>query len=343
MNEERDINMIILTGANGFIGSNAVAALVARGVGVVAVDDYPAIRGRGAVDRPFEGVRYADEGSVAAFVDMEDLPGWLQDQRGHIAGVVHLGACSDTTVTDRDYVMRVNTEYTRTLWQWCADAGVPFVYASSAATYGDGSQGFDDEADPKRYQPLNLYGESKHLFDLWALEQTHTPPRWAGLKYFNIYGPNESHKGRMASMAYHWFHQIRNTGKARLFKSYRPDYPDGGQQRDFCYVCDAVEATLNLLTLPVTDAAPNGLYNIGTGEPRTFADLARAVFAALKMEPVLEFIEMPADLRNQYQYYTAATTAKRQRAQLVQRPFVSIEEGVADYVDRMLAAEAQRA
>lgn len=333
--------MIVITGSNGFIGSNAVADLVARGGEVVAVDDYPSIRGCGAVTHPCAEVRYNRDAAVAAYVDMEDLAAWLSQQGNAITGVVHLGACSDTTVTDRDYVMRVNTEYTRTLWRWCTETGTPFVYASSAATYGDGSQGFDDEADPRRYKPMNLYGESKHIFDLWALEQTQTPPRWAGLKYFNIYGPNESHKGRMASMAYHWFHQIRNTGRARLFKSYRPEYPDGGQMRDFCYVKDAVAVTLNLLTLPASDTAPNGLYNVGTGQPRTFADLARAVFTALEMEPVLEYIEMPADLRNQYQYYTAATVAKRERAGLLDRLFATLEEGVRAYVQHLLAAEPE--
>lgn len=313
--------MLIVTGANGFIGTNLVRALNAAGhEDVVAVDRF---------DPP----RYTDAMTVAERVDMDDLPGWLDGQGGRVDGIYHLGACSDTTVTDRDYVMRVNFDYTRMLWEWCTAHTVPLVYASSAATYGDGSRGFDDEAPPEQYQPMNLYGESKHRFDLWALEQTQTPPRWAGVKYFNVYGPYEEHKGRMASMGYHWFNQVRDTGEARLFKSYREGYADGEQRRDFIYVKDAVDATIHLMTAPPGSVA-NGLYNIGTGQARPFADLARAVFAAMGPsggEPNLVFIDMPQDLRNQYQYFTQATTNKL-RAAGFSRPFLTVEQGMADYV-----------
>jgi ADP-L-glycero-D-manno-heptose 6-epimerase len=224
-----------------------------------------------------------------------------------------------------------NLEYTRTLWHWCTRAEVPFVYASSAATYGDGAKGFDDESDPSHLAPLNLYGKSKHLFDLWALEQVTTPPRWAGLKYFNVYGPRESHKGRMASVAYHAYCQIRDGGRVRLFKSHRDGIPDGGQQRDFVFVEDAVAATLHFWTQPPSPDSPNGLYNIGTGQARSFADLARAVFTARRLEPAIDYIPMPEDLRERYQYFTQARNTKLQRAGYEQ-PFHSIEDGVAKYV-----------
>lgn len=317
---------ILVTGANGFIGANAVRRLAADGRRVVACDAYPTASRQDA--------RYFAD-LPERFVDLNDLERWLREDKPQLAGVVHLGACSDTTVRDRDLVMRLNYDYSRMLFTWCADAGVPLVYASSAATYGDGSQGFDDNADPARLRPINLYGESKQRFDLWALEQTHTPLYFAGVKYFNVYGPCENHKARMASMAYHWFNQIRDAGEARLFKSHRPDYEDGGQLRDFIYVDDAVDATLHLLNNP----AARGLYNVGTGQARAFADLAHAVFAALDRPAKLVFIPMPEDLRAQYQYFTQATTAKL-RAVGYARPFTSLEAGVAAYVKHRLASEA---
>jgi ADP-L-glycero-D-manno-heptose 6-epimerase len=227
------------------------------------------------------------------------------------------------------------------LWQWCTRAGKPFVYASSAATYGNGAQGYDDEGDPRALMPLNLYGESKQLFDCWALKQTHTPPRWAGLKYFNVYGPHEAHKGRMASVVFHAYHQIRETGKVRLFQSHREGYAHGGQQRDFVYVEDAVEATLHLLETPVSAQAPNGLYNVGTGEARTFADLGRAVFAALGRGPDIEYIPMPEDIRERYQYFTQAKVDKLRRCGFT-RPFRTLEEGVQAYVAYLQSEESTR-
>ena len=335
--------MIVVTGANGFIGSNVVARLNECGQGhVVAVDRFEAIRSQGCAAAAFEGIRYLDRMNVEHCLDMDDLPNWLIRNQDAAEAVLHIGACSDTTQTDRDYMMANNLEYTRTLWQWCTEAHKPFVYASSAATYGDGALGYDDQVDQVCYRPMNLYGESKHLFDLWALEQDRTPPRWAGLKYFNVYGPNEFHKQRMASMAYHWFNQIRTTGEARLFESYRPDIAHGDQQRDFIYVADAVKATLHLLATPASVAAPNGLYNVGTGTARTFADLARAVFAALELEPRLIFIPMPEDLRDQYQYFTQAQVAKLRTAGFAD-PFKSIEQGVEQYVRTLLAQERQSA
>ncbi len=319
--------MLVVTGANGFIGSNLVAALRRRGDEPVAVVDH------------FEAVRYPDALGDGPRIAVNDLPAWLDAAGDRVRGVYHLGAFSSTSVTDRPAVIANNVTYSQTLWRWCADAGVPFVYASSAGTYGDGSKGFDDEADPSTYQPLSLYAESKQMVDLWALLQTHAPPRWAGVKYFNVYGPNEAHKGTQASMAYHWFKQVRDTGEARLFKSYKDGFADGGQQRDFLYVQDAVDATVHLMTAPGVD---NGLYNVGTGRPRTFADLARAVFAALDQPPKLTFIEMPQNLRAQYQYYTRATVDKLQRSGFTQ-PMHTLEQGVSAYVEQLRAVEGASA
>lgn len=315
----------LLTGANGFIGANTLAQLAREGREVVACDVYP-------TESQQDARYFADV--PCRYVDRDRLESWLNEANPDLEAVVHLGACSDTTVRDREMVMAVNYEYSQMLFQWCARRGVPMVYASSAATYGDGSLGFDDTTPPTNLTPINLYGESKNDFDRWALEQTETPPHWAGVKYFNVYGPYEDHKGRMASMAYHWFNQIRETGEARLFKSHRDDYQDGEQQRDFIFVQDAVAATLHLLRHPQT--VQPGVYNVGTGTCRTFADLARAVFQALELEPKLVFIDMPQDLQAQYQYYTQATTTKL-RSTGFDQPFTTLEQGVATYVQHRLS------
>ena len=334
--------MLIVTGANGMIGSNLALSCAQRGR-LLHVDDYPSIRGsHQPVEAPPTELRYEALGE-ATYLDWTDLPDWLDRDPDGVAGILHLGACSDTTVTDRDFVMRVNFDATRNLWNRCAAAGIPFIYASSAATYGDGTQGYDDDVDPARYQPLNLYGQSKQDFDLWALQQPadQSPPRWAGLKYFNVYGPRELHKRRMASVALHAFDQIREAGRVKLFQSHKPGIPDGGQQRDFVFVDDVVAITLHFLDTPASATAPNGLYNAGTGQARTFADLARAVFAALQHEPDIEYIPMPQDLRGKYQYFTQAQTQKLRRAGFDQ-PFHTLEQGVASYVAWLQAHAPQR-
>lgn len=324
--------MRVVTGANGFIGANLAAALLARGDRRMAVVD---VFGSAAP-------RYPEALGQAERVERDALEPWLERHGAAVTGVLHLGACSDTTATDRAFMLRNNLEYTRMLWNFCARRAVPFVYASSAATYGDGAQGFDDESDPRLLRPLNLYGESKQLFDLWALEQELAPPRWAGLKFFNVYGPRETHKGRMASVAFHAWKQIRAEGEVKLFRSHREGVPDGGQQRDFVYVADAEAVCRFFLEMPASAASPNGLYNVGTGQARSFADLAHAVFAALGREPRIRFVPMPEDLREKYQYFTQAKTAKLRRAGYA-APFASLESGVADYIRQLETAETLRA
>ncbi len=328
--------MIVVTGAAGFIGANVVAALNDRGrADVVAVDyfDQP--------DPPQPMPRdpsYLDEMQVARRIDARELPGFLASDGGNVESIIHMGACSDTFQTDRPFMMANNLEYTRTLWRWCTENARSYVYASSAATYGDGAHGYDDTIDPSVYAPLNVYGESKQLFDLWAIEQTCVPPRWAGLKFFNVYGPRESHKQRMASVAFHSYNQIRETGRVKLFQSHRPDYPHGGQKRDFVFVADAVAVALHFLDTPASASAPNGLYNTGTGQARTFEQLARAVFAAMDLEPNIEFIPMPEYLRDKYQYFTQAALGKLREAGFAAE-IHSIESGAREYVQYLQARQ----
>ncbi len=328
--------MIVVTGAAGFIGSNVVAALNDRGrADVVAADFF----GPSAPAQPMANdPAYLDAMQCAERIDAPDLPAWLNTAEDRVEAIIHLGACSDTTQTDREFMLANNLEYTRTLWNWCTRAGRPFIYASSAATYGDGSAGYDDQTDPGAYTPMNLYGQSKQLFDLWALTQPHSPPRWVGLKYFNVYGPREQHKGRMASVAFHAYGQIRTDGEVRLFESHRGDYRHGGQKRDFIHVDDAVAITLHFLDTPPSPDAANGLYNAGTGTARTFEDLAKAVFAAMDLPENIRYIPMPEDLRAKYQYYTQAETTKLHSAGFSE-PTRSLETGVRQYVEFLRSRE----
>ncbi|HYF49991.1 MAG TPA: ADP-glyceromanno-heptose 6-epimerase [Planctomycetota bacterium] len=323
--------MLVVTGAAGFIGSNIIAALnAAERDDVLAVDNAGAQK-NGNLD----GLQYQ------RFLSKEDLIPWLHDEVKGVTGIIHMGACSDTTVTDRDFVMKNNFEYTRKLWKFCKEHRKKFIYASSAATYGNGTLGYDDAMDISRLQPLNLYGQSKQRFDLWALEQKQkgAPPEWAGLKFFNVYGPRESKKGRMASVVFHSYRQIRESGKVRLFKSDRAGIPDGGQKRDFVYVKDVAAVVLHFLRSPAEKM--NGIFNVGTGQARTFADLATAVFSALKLPPQIEYIDMPADLAGKYQYFTEAKI-ERLRAAGYTAPFHSLEDGVRDYVCHYLAVEVKK-
>ncbi len=316
---------IIVTGGAGFIGANIVQELNARGADDVIVVDQlrNAEKWRNLVGLRFEDFIDKDDFRDAILTD--DLP-W------HLDAVVHMGACSATTETDADYLADNNYRYTRDLCEWCLKYGVRFVYASSAATYGDGALGYlDDDAATPLLEPLNMYGFSKHMFDLWALRHGFMN-QIVGLKYFNVYGPREDHKDDMRSVVHKAHGQIRETGKVGLFKSYRDDYPDGGQVRDFVYVKDAVDVTLHFLEHRDT----GGLYNCGTGEARTWNDLANATFAAMGRDPNIDYIEMPDHLREKYQYHTQADQTKL-RAAGYDKPFTSLEDGVADYVRTWLA------
>lgn len=311
---------VLVTGAAGFIGSALVHALNRRGIHQIVVADFLGEdeKWRNLAPLAFEDYVPADKLLANLAKD--------RDFHGKFAACFHLGACSSTTVTDAAYVMENNFGYTKSLCRWALAAGTRFVYASSAATYGDGSAGMDDrQEDLAAFRPLNLYGYSKQLFDLYAWREG-ILPEIVGLKYFNVFGPNEYHKGDMRSLVCKAHEQISATGKIRLFKSYRPEYPDGGQQRDFVYVKDAVAMTLHLAE---TESA-GGLYNIGAGVARTWLDLANALFAAMGIPPSVEFIEMPESLRDQYQYHTCAGIAKL-RASGYAAPATSLEEAVRDY------------
>jgi len=317
---------IIVTGGAGFIGANIVRELNTRGADDVVIVDR--LRD-GDKWRNLVGLRFEDLVDKDAFRDdviIDDVP-WDVD------AVVHMGACSSTTETDADYLADNNYRYTRDLCEWCLRRGVRFVYASSAATYGDGSLGYsDDEAATPGLRPLNMYGYSKHMFDLWAL-RSGLFDRIVGLKYFNVYGPLEDHKGDMRSVVNKAYGQIVETGRVGLFRSYRPEYPDGGQVRDFVYVRDAVDVTLHFLE----DRDTGSLFNCGTGQARSWTDLANATFVAAERTPDIEFIDMPATLRERYQYHTEADLA-RLRAAGYAKPFTSLEDGVRDYVCGHLAA-----
>jgi len=318
---------ILVTGAAGFIGARFVESCNQRGTDVVSVD----LREHFAERSELAGL---DFGRV---VDRGELFAWLRDARPEIAAVVHLGACSSTTETRVDYLDEWNVEYSKRLFEWATDARVPMVWASSAATYGDGRMGFeDDESRMPKLEPLNPYGRSKLAFDLWVLERERegrTPPSWAGFKFFNVYGFGERHKGAQASVVVHAFDQIQATGRVRLFRSHHPDWADGEQSRDFVYVGDVVDVLHFALAAPI----PRGIFNLGSGRARSFRDLARAVFAALGREESLEWIDTPEAIRDNYQYFTEARM-ERLRAEGWDVPATGLEEGVRRTVQRLLAA-----
>jgi ADP-L-glycero-D-manno-heptose 6-epimerase len=319
---------IIVTGAAGFIGRNVVAELNRRGHRRLLLVDR---LGTGDKWRNLAGLQFEDLVSPEQF---------LQSVHAHrvppAAACIHLGACSSTTEKDADYLLENNYRFTRSLCEWAARSGVRFVYASSAATYGDGSRGYSDEDESTRsLQPLNMYGFSKHLFDLWALDAG-LLDRIAGLKYFNVYGPFEDHKGAMRSLVQKACHQIHERGFIELFKSCHPDYPDGEQKRDFVYVRDAVDVTLHF----ALNSKAGGLFNCGTGVARTWIDLARALFMAMGKLADIRFVDMPDALRGKYQNFTQADTAKLRRAGY-DRPFTPLEDGVADYVNTHLSTQLQ--
>jgi ADP-L-glycero-D-manno-heptose 6-epimerase len=325
-----DPALYLVTGGAGFIGSNLVAALCRRGAEVMVADRLgDGGKWRNLAHHPIAGV-----------LPPEGLERFLATEPP-LTAVLHMGAISDTTVTDGDLVAATNLMLPLRLWEVCAARRVPFLYASSGATYGDGSAGFDDDMAPEhlaRLRPLNLYGWSKHAFDRRVAQllarKRPAPPQWAGLKFFNVYGPNEYHKGRMASVVFHKFEQIKRGEAATLFRSDRPGIADGDQRRDFVHVDDCVAAALWLLENPQV----SGLFNVGSGRARSFLDLARAVFAALGEPERIEFVDMPAELRGRYQYFTEAPL-DRLRAAGFAAQATPLEEGVRRYVQDFLLAE----
>ena len=315
--------MLLVTGGAGFIGSNVVASLNEAGRTDVVVNDFLGSDGKW---------RNLGNRQVADFVPPVDLPRWLDGRK--LDAVVHLGAISSTTATDGDALIETNFRLSLRLLDWCAATRTPFIYASSAATYGDGSHGFADDYSLvalKRLKPLNLYGWSKHLFDLAVIERAarreKLPPQWAGLKFFNVFGPNEYHKGEMMSLVAKRFDDARSGKPIRLFKSHRAGIADGEQKRDFIYVDDAVAVVRWLLDTP----AVSGIFNVGTGEARSFRDLITAMFAALGREPTIEYIDMPISIRDSYQYFTQAETENLRRAGY-NADFTTVEEAVRRYV-----------
>jgi ADP-L-glycero-D-manno-heptose 6-epimerase len=315
--------MLLLTGGAGFIGSNVLASLNGAGRADIAVND---ILGSDGKWRNLAGHRLAD------FIPPTDLLRWLDGRK--LDAVVHMGAVSSTTATDGDLLMENNFRLSLRLFDWCAVTRTPFIYASSAATYGDGAAGFSDDWSLdalKRLKPMNLYGWSKHMFDIAVVERVarkeKLPPQWAGLKFFNVFGPNEYHKGEMMSLVAKRFDNAKAGEPIRLFKSHRDGIADGDQKRDFIYVDDAVAVVRWLMETP----AVSGIFNVGTGQARSFRDLVTAMFAALGREPNIEYIDMPLSIRDSYQYFTQAEIGNLRRAGF-EADFTSIEQGVKRYV-----------
>jgi ADP-L-glycero-D-manno-heptose 6-epimerase len=315
--------MIVVTGAAGFIGSNMAGRLNAgRYNDIVLVDD-------------FSNERKASNTSNKTFTDKierQEFFQWLKGNHRFVQFIIHLGARTDTTEFNKSVFDELNLCYSQEVWKLCVEFGLPLIYASSAATYGAGELGYnDDHQIVGKLRPLNPYGESKNDFDKWALKQLKQPYFWAGLKFFNVYGPNEYHKERMASVIFHAFNQIKETGKMKLFRSHNPKYKDGEQLRDFIYVKDACEVMFYLMH----HRKNSGIFNLGTGKARTFIDLARSTFKAMSIPENIEFIDTPADIRDKYQYYTEANITKL-RSIGYNDQFTSLEDGVEDYVKNYL-------
>lgn len=312
--------MIIVTGGAGFIGSAFVWKLNQEGIEDIIIVDRlgSADKWKNLVNLRF--ANYIHKEKFSSMLSDHDLP-------FEVSAVVHMGACSSTTERNADYLWENNFFYTRNLAEWAIKRSIRFIYASSAATYGDGTQGFaEDSGKIKMLKPINMYGYSKQSFDLWVLRRQ-VEKKVAGIKFFNVFGPNEYHKGDMTSVIFKAFHQIRETGKVKLFKSYLPQYPDGGQMRDFVYVKNCIDVLWWLLQNPEA----NGIFNLGTGKARTWNDLISAVYTAMGIEPNIEYIEMPEGLRNQYQYFTQAEMGKLKAAGCPVE-FAALEDSVRDYV-----------
>ena len=320
------ITMIVVTGAAGFIGSCLVSHLNALGYkAIIAVDHFT---------EP-EKLKNLEGKDILERVDRDVFAAWLEQHNEHVEFIFHLGARTNTAEFDRALLQRLNTDYTKKIWKACIQYQIPLVYASSAATYGLGEHGYDDdESKIPQLEPLNPYGDSKNEFDIWALEQEEKPFFWAGLKFFNVYGPNEYHKGRMASVIMHAFNQISATGGMKLFRSHKEGIRDGEQMRDFVYVKDVVE----VCTFLMQHRKDSGIYNLGSGTARTFLDLTKATFAAMGKGENISFIDTPADIRDKYQYFTEASMEKLKGIGY-EKPFTSLEAGVQDYVQGYLMAQ----
>ena len=319
--------MLIITGAAGFIGSCLVRRFNDAGYqDILVVDEF---------SRP-DKMRNLDGKTFRSRVHRSEFIAWFKENHADVDAVFHIGARTDTTELSVAIFDDLNLNYSKNLWTLCSEFRIPFFYASSAATYGLGELGYtDDHALIPRLKPLNPYGQSKQDFDVWALTQEAAPPVWAGFKFFNVYGPNEYHKGRMASVIFHTARQIKATGGMKLFRSHRPDYGDGQQSRDFIYVKDVVDVLLHFLE----KRPPNAIYNLGTGKARSFLDLATGTFRALGLEPNISFIDTPADIRDTYQYFTEADITKLRTLAGYQAPFFGLEVGIEDYVTGYLRDE----
>jgi len=315
--------MIIVTGAAGFIGSCLVGKLNNKGIkDIVIVDDFSRIE----KSNNFTHKVYREKVERKVFFD------WLPAHANDIEFIFHIGARTDTAEFNMSVFEELNIGYSKSIWTFCTENSIPLIYASSAATYGDGSLGYDDNHElVSRLQPLNPYGVSKNEFDKWVLQQLSCPPVWHGVKFFNVFGPNEYHKGRMASVVFHAFNHIRASGNVRLFRSHRPDYQDGKQLRDFIYVKDVID----VLYFMFEQRREPGIYNLGTGLARTFLDLVNSVFNAMEKEPSIEFIDTPADIRDKYQYFTEAKMDKLRLGGYL-KPFRSLEDGITEYVQAYL-------
>jgi len=315
--------MIVVTGAAGFIGSCLIAHLNQNGFNaIVAVDEF------GGVEKN----KNLDNKAIVERVERKLFFSWLSINQKQVEFIFHLGARTDTTEFNKELLWELNTDYSKQVFELCTQYQIPLVYASSAATYGLGEVGYDDnEAILDHLKPLNPYGESKNEFDKWVLRQSKRPFFWAGLKFFNVYGPNEYHKGRMASVIFHAYRQIQATGEMRLFQSHNPQFKDGEQMRDFVYVKDVC----NVCYFLMHHRRNSGIYNLGSGEARTFKDLVTAVFLAVGKTPEIKFVPTPEDIRDKYQYFTEANMAKLGSIGFI-TPFTSLEVGIKDYVETYL-------
>ena len=319
--------MIVVTGAAGFIGSCLVAKLNKEGFNnLLLVDDFSfEEKNKNLLNKNF-----------TTKIDRSEFLNWFDNNSSEVEFIFHIGARTDTTESNIELLNQLNLHYTQKIWDICAKNSIGMVYASSAATYGLGEFGYSDEDDSiiEQLKPLKAYGDSKNDFDKWALKQTTSPAKWVGFKFFNVYGPNEFHKGRMASVIFHSFNQINQQGVVKLFRSHNPNYKDGCQLRDFVYVKDVVD----VLFYAFRNSVNNGIYNLGSGKARTFLDLVNATFSAIGKEPKIEFIDTPIDIRDKYQYFTEAKMDKLVKSGY-SKNFTSLEEGVQDYVTNYLSGK----